>query len=141
MAEIVFGARCQQSRSRSKFLNDCAQMWHSNDIKRHFKSAAEAFRVKNEENEGCRGGTTEELQKYISGRTEEGFLAGEPARGFGASRRPSGDVRFTGSPARYGARTFGRCFASTLHHRNNIAVQSHTKVSTLNQALTLFPPH
>ena len=79
---------------------------------------------------------TEELQKCISGRTEEGFLAGEPARGLGASRRPSGDVRFTGSPARYGARTFGRCFASTLHHRKNIAVQSHTKVSTLNQDLT-----
>lgn len=80
---------------------------------------------------------TEELQKCISGRTEEGYLAGEPARGLGASRRPSGDVRFTGSPARYGARTFGRCFASTLHHRKNIAVQSHTKVSTLNQDLTL----
>ena len=79
---------------------------------------------------------TEELQKCISGRTEEGFLAGEPARGLGASRRPSGDVRFTGSPARYGARTFGRCFASTRHHRKNIAVQSHTKVSTLNQDLT-----
>ena len=90
--------------------------------------------------EDCRGGMTEELQKCISGRTEEGFLAGEPARGFGASHRPSGDVRFTGSPARYGARTFGRCFASTLHHRKNIAVQSHTKVSTLNQDLTLFPP-
>ena len=79
---------------------------------------------------------TEELQKCIFGRTEEGFLAGEPARGLGASRRPSGDVRFTGSPARYGARTFGRCFVSTLHHRKNIAVQSHTKVSTLNQDLT-----
>ena len=80
---------------------------------------------------------TEELQKCISGRTEESFLAGEPARGLGASRRPSGDVRFTGSPARYGARTFGRCFASTLHHRKNIAVQSYTKVSTLNQDLTI----
>lgn len=77
---------------------------------------------------------TEELQKCISGRTEEGFLAGEPARGLGASRRPSGDVRFTGFPARYGARTFGRCFASTRHHRKNIAVQSHTKVSTLVSA-------
>ena len=81
---------------------------------------------------------TEELQKCISGRTEEGFLAGEPARGLGASRRPSGDVRFTGSPARYGARTFGRCFASARHHRKNIAVQSHTKVSTLNQDLTIL---
>ena len=83
---------------------------------------------------------TEELQKCISGRTEEGYLAGEPARGLGASRRPSGDVRFTGSLAGYGARTFGRCFASTLHHRKNIAVQSHTKVSTLNQDLTKRRP-
>ena len=38
---------------------------------------------------------TDELQKCISGRTEEGFLAGEPARGLGASRRPFGDVRFS----------------------------------------------
>ena len=50
---------------------------------------------------------------------------------------PSGDIHFTGSTARYGAHTFERCFASTLHHRKNIAVQSHTKVSTLNQDLTL----
>ena len=84
---------------------------------------------------------TEELQKCISGRTEEGFLAVEPARGFGASRRPSGDIRFTGSTARYSARTFERCFASTLHHRKDIAVQSHTKVSTLNQDLTDYRKH
>ena len=63
-------------------------------------------------------------------------LAGELARGLGASRRPSGGVRFTGSPAKYRAHHSNRRPAYPCLHRETATKQSTTKVSTLSQDLT-----
>lgn len=63
-------------------------------------------------------------------------LAGELARGLGASRRPSGGVRFTGSPAKCRAHHSNRRPAYPCLHRETATKQSTTKVSTLSQDLT-----
>ena len=63
-------------------------------------------------------------------------LAGEPARGLGASRRPFGDVRFTGSPARCDDAHAGQCPPLPRHYRGTTTKQQPMKVSTLSQDLT-----
>ena len=63
-------------------------------------------------------------------------MAGEPARGLGASRRPFGDVRFTGSPARCDDAPAGQCPPLPRLYRGTTTKQQPTKVSTLSQDLT-----
>ena len=63
-------------------------------------------------------------------------LSGEPARGLGASRRPFGDVRFTGSPARCDDAPAGQCPPLPRLYRGTTTKQQPMKVSTLSQDLT-----
>ncbi len=63
-------------------------------------------------------------------------LAGEPARGLGASRRPFGDVRFTGSPARCDGAHAGQRPTLPRLYRGTTTKQQPMKVSTLSQDLT-----
>ena len=66
-------------------------------------------------------------------------LAEEPSRGLGASRRPFGDVRFTGPSARYDDIPSGQQSKFPRHCRETTAKHQTTKVSTLSQDLTTRP--
>ena len=63
-------------------------------------------------------------------------LSGEPSRGLAASRRPSGAVRFTGSPDRRRDTPAGQHSAFKPTYRKSTTNQQTTKVSTLSQDLT-----
>ncbi len=59
-------------------------------------------------------------------------LSGEPARGLAASRRPSGAVRFTGSPDRHRATPTKQLSAIKPPYRKRTTNQQTKKVSTLS---------
>ena len=63
-------------------------------------------------------------------------LSGEPSRGLAASRRPSGAVRFPGSPDRRRDTPAGQHSAFKPTYRKSTTNQQTTKVSTLSQDLT-----
>ena len=72
----------------------------------------------------------------LSNRERRFSLSGEPARGLAASRRPFGDVRFSGSPDRWCATPAEQRSASMPPYRKSHTNQPTTKVSTLSQDLT-----
>ena len=74
--------------------------------------------------------------RELSNRERRFSLSGEPDRGLAASRRPFGDVRFSGSPDRWRVTPAEQCSASKPPYRKSHRNQPTTKVSTLSQDLT-----